>query len=54
MTSKSSTHGVGPHQWLVTARVNRARELLETTDLRVEQIATRCGLGSGADMRAVP
>ncbi len=44
--------GVSPHQWLVTARINRARELLETTDLQVEQIATRCGLGSGANMRA--
>ncbi|MER5699937.1 helix-turn-helix domain-containing protein [Streptomyces mirabilis] len=44
--------GVSPHQWLVTARVNRARELLETTDLQVEQIATRCGLGSGANLRA--
>ncbi|MEU9181746.1 helix-turn-helix domain-containing protein [Streptomyces sp. NPDC048550] len=44
--------GVSPHQWLLTARVNRARELLETTDLQVEQIAIRCGLGSGANMRA--
>lgn len=44
--------GVSPHQWLLTARINRARELLETTDLQVEQIATRCGLGSGANMRA--
>ncbi|MFI6254275.1 GlxA family transcriptional regulator [Streptomyces sp. NPDC051016] len=44
--------GVSPHQWLVTARINRARELLETTDLQVEQIATRCGLGSGTNMRA--
>jgi AraC-like DNA-binding protein len=44
--------GVSPHQWLLTARINRARELLETTDLQVEQIAVRCGLGSGANMRA--
>jgi transcriptional regulator GlxA family with amidase domain len=44
--------GVSPHQWLLTARVNRARELLETTDLQVEQIAIRSGLGSGANMRA--
>lgn len=44
--------GVSPHQWLLTARLDRARELLETTDLQVEQIATRCGLGSGANMRA--
>ena len=44
--------GVSPHQWLLTARVNRARELLETTDLQIEQIAIRSGLGSGANMRA--
>ncbi|WBO68694.1 GlxA family transcriptional regulator [Streptomyces camelliae] len=44
--------GVSPHQWLMTARVNRARELLETTDLQVEQIAARCGLGSGTNLRA--
>ncbi|MFF0042779.1 helix-turn-helix domain-containing protein [Streptomyces mirabilis] len=44
--------GVSPYQWLLTARINRARELLETTDLQVEQIAIRCGLGSGANMRA--
>ncbi|GHD74155.1 hypothetical protein GCM10010317_086880 [Streptomyces mirabilis] len=41
-----------PHQWLLTARSNRARELLETTDLQVEQIAIRCGLGSSTNMRA--
>ncbi|MFG3015863.1 GlxA family transcriptional regulator [Streptomyces cinerochromogenes] len=44
--------GVSPHQWLLTARINLARELLETTELQVEQIAMRCGLGSGANMRA--
>jgi transcriptional regulator GlxA family with amidase domain len=44
--------GVSPHQWLMTARLDRARELLETTDLQVEQIATRCGLGSGTNLRA--
>ncbi|MGW0729647.1 helix-turn-helix domain-containing protein [Streptomyces mirabilis] len=44
--------GVSPHQWLLTARSNRARELLETTDLQVEQIAIRCGLGSSTNMRA--
>jgi len=44
--------GVSPHQWLLTARINRARELLETTQLSVEQIAARCGLGSSTNMRA--
>ncbi|MGW3208943.1 helix-turn-helix domain-containing protein [Streptomyces sp. NPDC001135] len=36
----------------MTARVDRARELLEAPDLTVEQIATRCGPGSGANLRA--
>jgi len=44
--------GVSPHQWLLTARLDRARELLETTDLQVERVATRCGLGSGTNLRA--
>jgi AraC-like DNA-binding protein len=43
--------GVSPHQWLVTARINRARELLETTQLSVDQIANRCGIGSSTNMR---
>jgi transcriptional regulator GlxA family with amidase domain len=44
--------GVSPHQWLLNARINRARELLEVTDLQVEQIAVRCGFGSGTNRRA--
>ncbi|WP_371596838.1 GlxA family transcriptional regulator [Streptomyces sp. NBC_00564] len=44
--------GSSPHQWLVTARLNNARELLEATDLSVGRIAARSGLGSGSSMRA--
>jgi transcriptional regulator GlxA family with amidase domain len=44
--------GVSPHRWLLTARVNRARELLEKTDHTVEQVASRCGLGSATNLRA--
>ncbi|WP_043666153.1 GlxA family transcriptional regulator [Streptomyces xylophagus] len=44
--------GVTPHQWLLTARVNHARELLEITGLGVEQIAAQSGLGSGTNFRA--
>lgn len=44
--------GVTPHQWLLTARVNHARELLEVTDLGVEQIAAQSGLGTGTNLRA--
>lgn len=38
--------GVSPHQWLLTARVNHALELLEVTDLGIEQIAAQSGLGT--------
>ncbi|QIY93255.2 GlxA family transcriptional regulator [Streptomyces sp. S1D4-11] len=44
--------GVTAHQWLLTARVNHARELLEVTDLGVEQIAAQSGLGTGTNLRA--
>ncbi|UQA90649.1 GlxA family transcriptional regulator [Streptomyces halobius] len=43
--------GVTPFQWLLTARLNRARELLEDTDWSVDQIAERCGLGSPSNLR---
>ncbi|GFE13790.1 AraC family transcriptional regulator [Streptomyces glebosus] len=44
--------GSTPHQWLLSARVHHARELLEVTDLGIEQIADRCGLGTGTNLRA--
>ncbi|MGW7255212.1 GlxA family transcriptional regulator [Streptomyces sp. NPDC054834] len=44
--------GITPHQWLLTARVNHARELLEVTDLGIEQIATQSGLGTSTNLRA--
>jgi hypothetical protein len=31
--------GTTPHAWLRTQRMNRAEELLETTDLPIEQVA---------------
>lgn len=43
--------GTTPLQWLVSARVNLARELLETTELPVDQVARDCGLGSAANLR---
>ena len=43
--------GCTPLQWLLRARVDHARELLEATDLGVEQIAARAGLGTGANLR---
>jgi len=43
--------GTTPHQWLLTARVRRAQELLETTSLSVEQIALQVGFESAVTLR---
>ncbi|MEQ3553153.1 helix-turn-helix domain-containing protein [Pseudonocardia nematodicida] len=43
--------GQSPLDWLVRQRVGHARELLELTDLPVEQIAARSGFGTAAGMR---
>jgi transcriptional regulator GlxA family with amidase domain len=40
-----------PLAWLHQQRIARAKELLETTDLTVEEIATQVGLGSPANLR---
>jgi len=45
------TTGVTPHQWLLRQRVLRAQELLESTDLSVDVIASRCGMGSSSNLR---
>jgi transcriptional regulator GlxA family with amidase domain len=43
--------GNSPGAWLTGQRVDRARQLLETTDLPVDDVARRAGLGSGASLR---
>lgn len=43
--------GRSPAEWLIDARVERARELLETTDLTIDEIAERCGFGGSATLR---
>ena len=43
--------GMPPKRWLLTRRVVRARELLETTSLPVATIAARCGFPSAASLR---
>lgn len=43
--------GSTPLQWLLWARTERTRELLETTDLPVERIADICGFGSAVSLR---
>ncbi|MEU3168486.1 helix-turn-helix domain-containing protein [Streptosporangium sp. NPDC006930] len=40
--------GTTPHRWLLERRLQLAEELLETTDLSVDAVATRAGFG-GAD-----
>jgi transcriptional regulator GlxA family with amidase domain len=44
--------GTTPHEWLVRARVDRAKVLLETTSLPIERIAPSVGFGSVAAFRA--
>jgi transcriptional regulator GlxA family with amidase domain len=43
--------GYTPRQWLLRARVDAARELLERSDRSVEQIAADVGLGTSANLR---
>lgn len=43
--------GTTPLRWLLSARLGRARELLETTDYSVDRIAGDCGLGTAANLR---
>ncbi|MFE0459877.1 GlxA family transcriptional regulator [Kitasatospora sp. NPDC058965] len=43
--------GYTPMQWVMRARVDLARELLERSERSVEQIATEVGLGTGANLR---
>ena len=42
--------GLSPLQWLLHRRINRARELLESTNLPMDLVATRSGLGSSDSM----
>ena len=44
--------GTSPMAWLADARIDRARELLETTSLPVEHIGRRTGLGAPSSVRA--
>lgn len=44
--------GTSPAQWLSRARVQRAQELLECSNMHVEQIVSNVGLGSAANFRA--
>lgn len=43
--------GVSPMQWVRTARIDLARELLERGELSIEQVAARSGFGTAANLR---
>ncbi len=43
--------GQSPGAWLIDRRVDHARHLLESTELPVEDVARRAGLGSGTTLR---
>lgn len=43
--------GTSPGQWLTQQRVERARHLLESSDLSVDQVASQAGFGTAASMR---
>ncbi|MEU6380524.1 helix-turn-helix domain-containing protein [Streptomyces sp. NPDC046909] len=44
--------GMSPLQWLLHQRVERAKELLETTALPMDQVARAAGLGTADSLRA--
>jgi transcriptional regulator GlxA family with amidase domain len=43
--------GLSPAQWLIQRRTERARELLEATDLTVARVAREAGFGSATALR---
>ncbi|MEV1174532.1 helix-turn-helix domain-containing protein [Nonomuraea sp. NPDC049784] len=43
--------GTSPLRWLTAQRLIEARRLLESTDLPVDEVAHRCGLGTAASLR---
>lgn len=43
--------GVSPGQWLAQQRVERARQLLESSDLSIDQVAHDAGFGTATSLR---
>ncbi|MBO3752392.1 helix-turn-helix domain-containing protein [Streptosporangiaceae bacterium NEAU-GS5] len=43
--------GLSPARWLITRRVEHARELLESTDLPVDEVARQAGFGTAVSLR---
>lgn len=46
-----ATTGKSPADWLTCARIDCARELLESTAMSIDHIAERCGLGTQTTLR---
>ena len=44
--------GLSPRDWLAAERAARARDLLEASDLALDDIAARCGYASPETFRA--
>ena len=42
---------MSPLRWLTAARLREARRLLEVSDLPVDDVAARSGLGNAANLR---
>jgi AraC family transcriptional activator FtrA len=45
------TTGTSPADWVTGMRIARAKELLQTTALSVEEVAEKCGFGSSFTLR---
>lgn len=43
--------GTTPHRWLLGQRVQRAQQLLETTEMDIDLVAHRSGFGTAANLR---
>jgi len=43
--------GESPGAWIRSRRVDRARELLESRDLPIDEVARLSGLGTGGNLR---
>ncbi|ADG76502.1 transcriptional regulator, AraC family [Cellulomonas flavigena DSM 20109] len=43
--------GLSPSRWVAQQRLERARHLLEATDLPIDQVAEQSGFGTGATLR---
>ena len=43
--------GYTPMRWVMRARLDLARELLENTQLSIDEVAASVGLGTGTNLR---